>query len=62
MDCDQRHAGCHAECERYKAWKVESDARLAARAREKDKYSSPDRPKDIKQMRMGIKKWNGRAR
>ena len=23
--CEERHLGCHAECENYKAWKEERD-------------------------------------
>ena len=23
--CEERHEGCHGECERYKAWKEERD-------------------------------------
>lgn len=24
-DCPQRHVGCHAECEKYKSWKLKHD-------------------------------------
>ena len=25
IDCHDRHVGCHAECEKYKAWKADVD-------------------------------------
>ena len=25
IDCQDRHVGCHAECEKYKAWKADVD-------------------------------------
>lgn len=29
-DCAERHAGCHAECEKYAAWKKESELQAEA--------------------------------
>lgn len=28
-NCDQRHIGCHAECEIYQAWRTERNERKA---------------------------------
>lgn len=30
-DCEDRHAGCHAGCEKYTAWKAAHDAEKNAR-------------------------------
>lgn len=32
--CSERHAGCHAECDRYKHWQVEHAAEKDARYRQ----------------------------
>ena len=33
-DCSDRHAGCHAECDRYKQWQIEHAAEKDARYRQ----------------------------
>ena len=30
MKCEERQAGCHANCEKYKAWKAEYDTKAEA--------------------------------
>lgn len=38
-DCTERYGGCHAECEKYAEWKIESSLQAEAirTAREMDK-------------------------
>lgn len=33
-DCPDRHAGCHAVCDRYKQWQIEHAAEKDARYRQ----------------------------
>ena len=37
-DCKDRHSGCHAECEKYKSWKVEDLEKKSQRNAEKSRY------------------------
>lgn len=30
-DCEERYVGCHAECERYKAWKEDREKQREAK-------------------------------
>ena len=39
-DCGNRHAGCHAECEDYKKWRSDLDAKNAAIKKEKERYNT----------------------
>lgn len=50
--CADRHQGCHAECEKYKAWKAELDeARKADETRKMlDGFYATSVGKTIKQL------------
>lgn len=36
--CENRHVGCHAECEVYKGWRAERDALNERIHEEKERY------------------------
>ena len=44
FNCKERHAGCHAECEKYKSWKGEdmfrAEQRRSAKLSEEADYRS----------------------
>lgn len=40
--CQDRHAGCHAECDKYKDWRREWDANRAEIIRENEKKAGLD--------------------
>ena len=41
-NCEERHQGCHAGCERYAAWKAEYDARKMEEWRARKSAQIPD--------------------
>lgn len=36
--CTERHAGCHAHCERYQAWSAHNEQRREAERKRKQAY------------------------
>jgi hypothetical protein len=44
-DCDDRHSHCHAECERYKAYRQHCDR--IAKDKERERLSTPEWSRDM---------------